>query len=33
LPTKLQPGDRYHHDTLIAEILFREAKALIDGKK
>jgi hypothetical protein len=29
LLTKLQAGDRYNHDTLIAEILLREAEALI----
>jgi tetratricopeptide (TPR) repeat protein len=29
LLTKLKAGDRYNHDTLIAEILLREAEALI----
>jgi len=28
---RLRAGDRNHHDLLIAEILFREAEALIDG--
>jgi tetratricopeptide (TPR) repeat protein len=33
LLTRLQAGDRHHPDTLIAEILLREAEALIDGKE
>jgi WD40 repeat protein/tetratricopeptide (TPR) repeat protein len=33
LLTRLQANDRYNHDTLIAEILLREAEALIDGKE
>ena len=30
---RLQAGGRDHHDVLIAEILFREAEALMNGKE